>query len=181
MKNLSQNLKNNDVVISEYSEFRYPNNIMIGRHNAIDFGFVCTTKFVMGNFCHISPHVSVIGGKTSSFIMHDFCFLSSGARIVCATEKFRGDGLIGPMIPDEYKDIILNKEVMMNKHCGVLTNGIVLPGVTMGEGSILGANSMLKHDTEPWTIYAGNPAVPIKKRRYGTIKQYEREIYERYY
>ena len=113
--------------------------------------------------------------------MHDFCFLSSGARIVCATEKFRGDGLIGPMIPEEYKDIVSNKEVMMDKHCGVLTNAVVLPGVTMAEGSILGANSLLKEDTEPWTIYAGNPAVPIKKRRYGTIKQYEREIYERYY
>lgn len=170
-----------DVIISEFSEIRYKDKVIIGKHNAIDFGFVCSTQLTIGNFCHISPHVSIIGGKAASFIMHDFCFLSSGARIVCATEKFRGDGLIGPMIPEEYKDIVSNKEVMMDKHCGVLTNAVVLPGVTMAEGSILGANSLLKEDTEPWTIYAGNPAVPIKKRRYGTIKQYEREIYERYY
>ena len=170
-----------DVIISEFSEIRYKDKVIIGKHNAIDFGFVCSTQLTIGNFCHISPHVSIIGGKAASFIMHDFCFLSSGARIVCATEKFRGDGLIGPMIPEEYKDIVLNKEVMMDKHCGVLTNAVVLPGVTMAEGSILGANSLLKEDTEPWTIYAGNPAVPIKKRRHGTIKQYEREIYERYY
>jgi acetyltransferase-like isoleucine patch superfamily enzyme len=170
-----------DVIISEFSEIRYKDKVIIGKHNAIDFGFVCSTQLTIGNFCHISPHVSIIGGKTASFIMHDFCFLSSGARIVCATERFRGDGLIGPMIPKEYKDIVLNEEVMMNKHCGVLTNAVVLPGVTMAEGSILGANSLLKQDTEPWTIYAGNPAVPIKKRRYGTIKQYEGEIYERYY
>jgi acetyltransferase-like isoleucine patch superfamily enzyme len=45
-----------------------------------------------------------------------------------------------------------------------MTNAVVMPGITMAEGSFLGANSLLKENTEPWTIYAGNPARPIRKR-----------------
>jgi galactoside O-acetyltransferase len=39
-----------------------------------------------------------------------------------------------------------------------------MPGVTLSEGSILGANSLLTKDTEPWTIYVGSPAKPVKVR-----------------
>ncbi|MEM6334240.1 MAG: DapH/DapD/GlmU-related protein [Planctomycetota bacterium] len=41
---------------------------------------------------------------------------------------------------------------------------IVLPGVTIGEGCIVGAGSVVTKDTKPWHIYAGNPARPIKER-----------------
>ena len=168
-----------DVVISEHSEIRYKDDVFIDKHTAIDFGFVCSTQLSIGSYCHISPHVSIIGGRTASFRMEDFCFLSAGSRIVCASEKFMGCGMIGPMIPEEYKDEVVNKPVIMKKHCGVLTNSIVLPGVVMAEGSILGANSLLKESTVPWTIYVGNPAIPIKLRNNTLIKKYEREIYER--
>jgi putative colanic acid biosynthesis acetyltransferase WcaF len=39
-----------------------------------------------------------------------------------------------------------------------------MPGVTFGEGAILGANSLAVKNLEPWTIYVGSPAKPIKKR-----------------
>jgi galactoside O-acetyltransferase len=39
-----------------------------------------------------------------------------------------------------------------------------MQGVTLAEGSILGANSLLTKNTEPWTIYVGSPAKPIKIR-----------------
>jgi galactoside O-acetyltransferase len=51
--------------------------------------------------------------------------------------------------------------------CGV--NCSIMPGVTLAEGSILGANSLLTKDTEPWTIYVGSPAKPIKMREKETI------------
>ena len=38
----------------------------------------------------------------------------------------------------------------------------VLPGVTIGEGSIVGAKSVVYDDVPPYTIAAGNPARPIK-------------------
>ena len=51
-----------------------------------------------------------------------------------------------------------------------------MPGVTLAEGSILGANSLLTKDTEPWTIYVGSPAKPIKIRRRDIILNYVNQI-----
>jgi maltose O-acetyltransferase len=42
---------------------------------------------------------------------------------------------------------------------------IVLPGVTIGEGCIVGAGSVVAKDLDPYTVCVGNPARPIKSRR----------------
>ena len=42
-------------------------------------------------------------------------------------------------------------------------NVLILKGVTVGEGAIVGAGSVVTHDVEPWTIVAGNPARVIRE------------------
>ena len=37
-------------------------------------------------------------------------------------------------------------------------NAILLKGVTIGEGAVVGAGSVVTHDVPPWTVAAGNPA-----------------------
>ena len=49
---------------------------------------------------------------------------------------------------------------------------IVLPGVTVGDGAVIAAGAVVTHDVEPYTIVAGVPAKPIKRR-------FERAISER--
>lgn len=44
------------------------------------------------------------------------------------------------------------------------TRVIILPGVTIGRGSILGAGSVVTKDVEPYSIVAGNPARLVRKR-----------------
>lgn len=41
-------------------------------------------------------------------------------------------------------------------------NSIILPGVTVGEGSTVGAGSVVTKDVPPYTVVAGNPARIIK-------------------
>jgi acetyltransferase-like isoleucine patch superfamily enzyme len=41
----------------------------------------------------------------------------------------------------------------------------VCPGVTIGDGAVIGARSVVAGDVQPWTVVAGNPAKPIKKRK----------------
>ena len=41
---------------------------------------------------------------------------------------------------------------------------IILPGVTIGEGAVVSAGSVVTKDVEPWSVVGGNPAKFIKKR-----------------
>ena len=43
-------------------------------------------------------------------------------------------------------------------------NAVILPGVHIGDGAIIGANSVVGTDVEPYTIAAGNPAKVLRKR-----------------
>lgn len=165
-----------DVFISKNAEITRPELCAIGNHVAIDSGFYCTTKLTIGDYVHVSPHVAVIGGKHTGLTVEDFCFISVGVKIVCGSEMFHGDGLIGPLIPEKYKDTTILEPVTLKRFSGVCAGSVILPGVTMAEGSVLGASSMLKHDTEPWTIYVGNPARPIKTRKSEIMIKYAKEI-----
>ncbi len=44
------------------------------------------------------------------------------------------------------------------------TNAVVHPGVTIGEGAIIGSNSLVTKDVDPWTINVGSPTKVIGKR-----------------
>ena len=43
-------------------------------------------------------------------------------------------------------------------------NATILPGIHIGDGAIIGMNSVVGHDVPPYTIVAGNPAKEIRKR-----------------
>jgi galactoside O-acetyltransferase len=154
-----------DVFISRSVEIRRPELFEIGSHSAIDTGFYCTTAAQIGDYVHIGPYTTVIGGATGLLKMDHFAGFSAGCRIVCATDEYLGEGLTGPMIPKELKGPIEAAPVICEKFSLLGTNVVVLPGVTLAEGSVIGANSLVTKSTEPWTIYVGSPARAIKVRR----------------
>lgn len=169
-------LKGQDVIIHRNAEITRPELCRIGNHVAIDYGFYCTTQLEIGDYVHISPHVSVIGGKKTGLYVEDFCFISAGAKLICGSETFEGNGLIGPVIPDEFKEDQILEPIRLARFSGVCANSTVMPGVTLAEGSILGANSFLKQNTEPWTVYVGSPARPIKMRKQETMYEYASKL-----
>jgi len=153
-----------DVFINENCIIKRPHLCQIGSHNAIDNGVTISTELIMGDYIHIAPFVVVIGGEKSKLILEDFSFVASGTKIVCGSEDYTGEGLVGPTIPEKYR-VIKYTTVKFERFAGCGVNCTIMPGVTLAEGSILGANSLLTKDTEPWTIYVGSPAKPIKKRK----------------
>ena len=80
-----------------------PNLITLGDHIAIDYGFHCTTSLELGNYVHIGPHVSCIGGTNAILIAKGFNNIMSGARLICGSDRFDGSGLFGALIPSELK------------------------------------------------------------------------------
>jgi galactoside O-acetyltransferase len=166
----------NDVIIDKTAIITRPTLCKIGNHVAIDPFFYCSTRLEIGDYVHISPQAAVIGGKETTLIIEDFCFLSVGSKFICGSELFFGDGLIGPLIPKEYKDEQILSTILLRRFSGVLANSVVMPGITMAEGSVLGANSLLKQNTEPWTVYAGSPAKPIRTRNKDKAYEYAEKL-----
>jgi len=136
---------------------------IIGSHVAIDKGVYCSTNVEIGSYVHISPYVTIIGGKNSDFTAKGFNNIMAGARIVCGSDRFDDSGLFGAMIPEELKGTQIIKPVFMEEFSNIGTNSIVLPGSRLRRGVLLSAGSLLMGDTEEWGVYKGNPAILVKK------------------
>lgn len=135
----------------------------LGDNIAIDKGVYITVKTKIGSFTHISPYVTIIGGRKGYFECKGFNNIMAGARIICGSDRFDGSGLFGAMIPDELKGTQIIKPVIMEEFSNIGTNSIVLPGSKLRKGVLLTAGSLLIGDTEEWGVYKGNPAILVKK------------------
>lgn len=152
-----------DVFVSANVEIRRPRLVRLGDHIAIDSGFYCTTAVTLGDYIHIGPYVTVIGGEPGFLRMAGFNTIGAGSRILCASDEFLGAGLAG-LAPAEFRDIVHIAPVIFEAFASIGTNVVVHPGVTLAQGSVVGSCSLITRPTEPWTIYRGVPARPWKSR-----------------
>lgn len=150
-----------DVRIDERAKIVRPQLIELGNHVAIDNVYFSTAAKI-GDYVHIAPNVCIIGGAESLLVMGHFTGVSANSTIICASDDFT-QGMMNPQVPIEYRHVI-NKPIIFENFSCVAVNSVVMPGVTLAEGSVLGANSVLTKSTEPWTIYVGSPAKPLKLR-----------------
>lgn len=58
---------------------------------------------------------------------------------------------------------VVQKQVIISDKSWIGFNTIILKGVSIGEGSIVGAGSVVTRDVPDWTVVAGNPAKIIRK------------------
>jgi galactoside O-acetyltransferase len=152
-----------------------PSTISIGSSVILDdfVFFNSGSKTTIGCFVHIGSFTSITGG--GEFYMGDFSGLSGGVRIYTGNEDYSGGCLTNPTVPEPYR-IAKRSFVRIEKHAIVGTNAVILPGIAIGEGVAVGAGSVIIKDCEPWTIYAGNPAKPIKERRRDIILSLECDL-----
>ena len=54
--------------------------------------------------------------------------------------------------------------IVIEANAWVAAWSIVLPGVTVGEGAVVGAGAVVTKDVAPWTVVGGNPAKVIGRR-----------------
>ena len=55
--------------------------------------------------------------------------------------------------------------VIIEDNAFIFSNALIMPGVTIGEGAIVLAGSVVTKNVEPWTIVGGNPAKKIRERK----------------
>jgi len=164
-----------DFYLSDLTVIKRPELIKIGNHVAIDQFVTITTQAEIGDYVHIAPNCSIIGGVNSKVIFEDHSGMAAGARVIAGGADFNSGFLTNPQVPSEFT-CATNSVVKFEKFSILSTNSVVMPGVTLAEGCIIGANSVVLSDTEPWTIYVGSPAKPIKKREKGNIYEYYKKL-----
>ena len=152
-----------DVLIHERVTLVGIENISIGSHVRIDPDVIllATGPLTIGCYTHIATGVFI--AAKAGFEMKNFANLAHGARVYTINDDYSGAHLMGPTIPEELLSLD-SKPVILEEHANIGAGAIVLPGVTLAEGSVLGALSLIGRSTEPWTIYRGVPARAIKQR-----------------
>ena len=140
-----------------------PEQLWLGDHSTIDdFVFLNAGGGTrIGRYVHIATHVSVIGG--GGLEVGDYAVIATGARILTATDTFIDSARMSTHLPDEFRHVVFGK-VTIEKDGFVGANAVVMPGVTVGEGAVAGAGSVVTSDLEPWTVYVGAPARARSKR-----------------
>lgn len=59
---------------------------------------------------------------------------------------------------------LITRPITIKDNVWIATGAILLPGVTIGEGAVVAAGSVVTKDVEPWTVVGGNPARVLKRR-----------------
>jgi putative colanic acid biosynthesis acetyltransferase WcaF len=59
---------------------------------------------------------------------------------------------------------LISFPISLGAYSWVCARASVSPGVNVGEGAVLGLGSVATRDLQPWTVYAGVPAQPVKQR-----------------
>jgi acetyltransferase-like isoleucine patch superfamily enzyme len=126
--------------------------------------FIGSQSFIQGRFdgtCAIGDHVWI--GPQSYFdarhlIIEDYVGWGPGAKVLGSTHSgFPID------IPIVQTDLEI-KPVRIGAWADIGTNAVILPGVTVGKGSIVGASSVVTKDVAPFSIVAGSPATLLRWR-----------------
>lgn len=127
-----------------------------------DYTFIYGGKGIhIGRFVHIASFVSIIGG--GELFVGDYAAIAAGARIITGTDTYKGGFRMSAALPNDQRNAVVSF-VRIEKDGFIGTNAVVHPGVTIGEGAVIGSNSLVLKDVEPWTINVGNPCKVIGKR-----------------
>ena len=152
-----------DVKISDRASIYNPEQIEIGDYSRIDDFCVISGRVKIGRNVHITPQCVVAGGEPGIFI-GDFVALAYNVKVFSQSDDYSGSSMTNSTVPKTFKREIM-KSVRVGRHSIIGAGSIILPGVNLGEGTAIGAMSLVRESTEAWAIYAGNPARKIRARK----------------
>lgn len=135
-------------------------NIIVG-----DFTYFSDVDFES----HVLHHYEFIGDK---LIIGKFCQIASGVTFIMSGANHQMNAastypfyIMGwEQDAPSHNDLPLKGDTVIGNDVWIGQNATILPGVHIGDGAIIGLNSVVSKDVEPYTVVAGNPARFIRKR-----------------
>lgn len=162
-----------NVIIGPGTEIVRPRNITVSDYVFIDRAVrldAMAGAIHIGRRIHIAPY-AMLTGVGGGIHLGDYVGVGAFARIYSHSEApIDGKRMSGPMIPESMKGMI-TAPVRIERDGLIGTGAVVLPGVTVGEGAVVAANSLVTAGTriKPWTIYGGVPARLLGLRKKVTV------------
>ena len=169
-----------NVVVYERAKIIRPEKVFFGNNIMIDdFVFLDGGRgLLIGDFVHIGCHSMIVGG--GRMVLEDFAGISGGVSVYTGGEDYSGQWLTNPTVPSPWRQPY-RSHVNMRRHSLLGAGCVVLAGpdgIEIGEGASVGAMSLVKSDLEPWTVYAGVPARPIRERDMDRMLELEAQLRE---
>jgi len=128
--------------IGDYS--KVSGTLTLGRGSFLGAFNVLNGQINIGRFCSLAPMVSVYGAN------HPVSYLSTYISSSLFENRLKKNQIFQP--------INIGNDVWIGH------GAVVLPGVKINNGSIVAAGAIVNKDVDAYTIVAGNPAKPLKKR-----------------
>jgi chloramphenicol O-acetyltransferase type B len=109
-------------------------------------------RLFIGSFCSIGSGAAFImagnqGHRNDWISTFPFFWMPEVAAFAGAENAYRPSG-----------DTVIGNDVWIG------SEAIIMPGVTVGDGAVIGTRALVTRDVEPYAIVGGNPAKPIRKR-----------------
>ena len=113
----------------------------------------------VGKDIFVGDSVKIDSGHADLIFIEDHAHIAGGTRLLCHQRNLK-DYKVG----DDYAKLPYKLgEIHLEKGSLVGMESFVMPGVTIGEGAIVGAFSLVTHDIPAWTIATGRPAKVVKQ------------------
>lgn len=131
-------------------------DVFIGNSSVDDFSYISEKSVIyettIGKFCSIGPNVRTAPGKhpTHTFVSTHPAVYSNPSNLLKNFSK-----------KDAYSYV---KQIVIGNDVWIGANALILDGVKIGDGAIIGANSIVNKDIEPYSIVGGIPSKLIKYR-----------------
>ena len=137
--------------VRNYGAINIADKVSIGRFSTITAkkGSISLEPGVnIGTYCRIATQSQVVIGEST--LIAAYCYIGPGNHQHNSSK---------PMISSEME---IKGGVNIGKHCWIGTRATIMDGVTIGDGSIVGAHSLVLKDVPPGVVVAGTPAKIIK-------------------
>lgn len=123
--------------------------IVLGEYATVQERGLLTGNVIIGRYCIIAPNFYASSGNHFFDIVPEMTIRDQDTLVF--TEH-------------EYSHLRAGEPIVIEEDCWIGINVSVMGGVTIGKGSIVGANSVVTKDIPPYSVAVGSPAKVIKQR-----------------
>ena len=129
--------------VTGYAGETFAPRIQIGNHVRVSHWshIACTNSVIIGNHVLIGSNVLITDHNHGSF----------------------GDRALPPTMPPAERPLDRDRSIQIGNNVWLGDGVVICPGVTMGDGSVAGANAVVTTDVAPFTLVVGAPARAIRR------------------